>query len=170
MGISTFSSSSKLKATWTAPSGFPVDHYVLTATENIFNTTETISVPFTQTTYTITGLKSATSYSVTVKACQNATCTISLNCSNTATATTSEEYWQVYGTPASGSYDGAYRLYANANVLSYAFPYGSWAPTAYQGKIRHYGTPKPQLNSSGKHSCAFIFSFCKRLYALRCQF
>ncbi|MBC7862719.1 MAG: fibronectin type III domain-containing protein, partial [Bacteroidia bacterium] len=150
IGANTFSSSSKLAVSWTAPSSYTVDHYEIVAAETIFGSTEFYSVPSAQTTDTITGLKSATTYNISIKACADATCSSYFTCGvNTANATTSEEYWQVHGQPGSGSYDFAYHLYPSGNVLSYAFPYGSWAPPSLAGKVRYYGTPKPQLNTSG---------------------
>ena len=149
VGSYTFTSASKIAATWNPPTNYTVDHYVLTATESVFNTSVTKSVAASKFKDTITLLKSGTLYSVKVKACADASCSTYLDCSNAATATTSEEYWQIHGQPNTGSYDYAYRLHANVNVLSFALPQGSWAGASYKGKVRYYGTPMPKLGISG---------------------
>lgn len=140
VGTSTFTASSKLKVTWNPPAGYTVDHYVVTAAEGIKSTKVTMTVPPTQATDTLTELKSGTTYSVTVKACQNAACTNYLDCSGTSTGTTSEEYWQLQGTGDTTT--TLTKIVADGNVLNYAFVYGSWAPTpALDGYIRYYYTP-----------------------------
>jgi hypothetical protein len=90
-------SSSKLLATWTAPSGFTVDHYELTATEPLMKTSVTVNAAANATTATVTPLKAASTYTVVVKACQNSACT-QAGSSTAVAATTPGEYWQLQGT------------------------------------------------------------------------
>ncbi len=150
-GTNVFYSSSKLLVSWQAPL-VNVDHYVITASESVMGYSEDFNVdPNGQNMIdTLKNLKSATPYSITIKGCLNSTCTSYIQCKdNVASATTDEEYWQIYGQPGTNTYDKAYKLHPNANVLSYAFPYGSWADPNLVGKIRYYGTPQPSLNTSG---------------------
>lgn len=154
IGSNTFTSSSKLKANWIAPSAYSVDHYLLTATESIKNTTIELSVPFSQLTDTIEGLKSGTLYRVKVKACGNTTCSNYLDCSNTFSITTSEEYWQLQG--SGNSLTTLTKIVSDGNTLNYAFVYGNWAPTGLNGYTRYYYNPsagtekgtKPAISNS----------------------
>ena len=90
-------SSSKLAVSWMAPSGYAIDHYLVTATES--GTVNQVSVTATNavTSATLSPLKAGTAYSVTVKACADTTCN-SAGTSDTATGSTPSEHWQLQGT------------------------------------------------------------------------
>lgn len=96
-GSATFGSSSKLQVNWTAPSGYTIDHYEVTATESLMNTSVTVTATSAATSTTLTPLKAATSYSVVVKACNNSTCS-SAGSAAAVSAITPGEYWQLQGT------------------------------------------------------------------------
>jgi len=96
VGSSVFSSSTKLTVTWVAPTDYTVDHYAISASETVGNTSLSYSAASTATSATLTGLKAATSYSIAVYACKDATCT-EAGSATAVTATTSEEYWQLQG-------------------------------------------------------------------------
>ena len=96
VGANSFGSSSKLAVSWTAPAGYTVDHYLVTATETLMNTSVSLSVAASASTATITALKAATPYSVVVKACKDLACAASGSAAGVS-ATTPTEYWQLQG-------------------------------------------------------------------------
>lgn len=97
VGSASFGSSSKLLASWTAPSGYTVDHYEITATESLMNTSVTVKASASATSATLTPLKASTSYAVVVKACKDGACSASGSAA-AVSATTPGEYWQLQGT------------------------------------------------------------------------
>lgn len=136
---STVSSSSKLTISWGAPSGYVVDHYVLSASESLKSTTITASAAATDSSATLSGLKSATSYSIVVIACQDSACNQSGR-SAAVSAKTSEEYWQMQGSSGANS-DAVSRVTTDSNTLNYALVYGDWADSTLKGRIRYYYNP-----------------------------
>ncbi len=96
VGSATFGASSKLKVSWTAPTGHNIDHYEITATESLMNTKVTVTAAAAATSTTLTPLKAATTYSVVVKACKDSACT-NAGSAPAASATTPNEYWQLQG-------------------------------------------------------------------------
>lgn len=95
-GKATFGSSSKLLTSWTAPVGYTVDHYEITATEALMNTTVAVTASASAASATLTPLKAATSYSVVVKACKDSACS-NAGTAAAVSATTPGEYWQLQG-------------------------------------------------------------------------
>lgn len=96
VGSNTFGSSSKLQVSWAAPTGYTVDHYLVTATEALMNTSVTASVAGTATSAGITALKAATTYTVLVKACKDLACASSGSAAGVSAATPTE-FWQLQG-------------------------------------------------------------------------
>lgn len=92
-------SSTQLTVTWTAPSG-TVDHYEVAVTDGVSGTATTVTT--TTTSRSLTALKAATTYSVRVTACGDASCS-KAGAATAVTGTTSAEYWQLQGTGASVS-------------------------------------------------------------------
>lgn len=90
-------SSSKLAVNWQAPTGYAIDHYLVTATESGGINPVSVTATSTATSATLTPLKASTAYNVTVKACANAAC-LSAGTSDTVTGTTPAEHWQLQGT------------------------------------------------------------------------
>jgi len=74
VGGTTFYSSTQLAVTWTSPAGEEIDHYVINATESVMNTIVSMNTSPIATSATLNGLKAATTYSVTVKACGDISC------------------------------------------------------------------------------------------------
>jgi hypothetical protein len=97
VGSTSFASSSKLLINWTAPSGYTIDHYEITATESLMNTSVTVTASAPATSATVTPLKASTSYSIVVKACKDSACASSGSAA-AVSATTPGEYWQLQGT------------------------------------------------------------------------
>jgi hypothetical protein len=135
VGSQTFYSSTKLNVSWTAP-GYSVDHYEITATESIQNTQ--VSTTSAIASVTLSGLKAATSYGVTVKSCANSSCSQSAT-ATAVTATTSSEYWQLQGSGATTA--GLTRIVSDGNVRISATRIGSDAGTSTAGKIQLYYGP-----------------------------
>ncbi|MEW6321696.1 MAG: fibronectin type III domain-containing protein [Acidobacteriota bacterium] len=76
--------------------GVAVNHYRITATESVGNTSVTATVTG-QTSTTLTGLKAATTYAVAVTACRDAAC-VESGTAAAVSGTTDTEYWQLQGT------------------------------------------------------------------------
>ncbi len=137
VGTQTFSSSTKLSVSWTAPA-YSVDHYVVSALEAIQNTTVTASTAASARSATITGLKSATAYRVSVKACVNSSCD-SGSTSTAIAATTGTEVWQIQGT--GHAWNTAKEVISDSNTKAWAFAYGPGAGTGLEGTARLYYDP-----------------------------
>jgi hypothetical protein len=90
-------SSTKLQVTWTPSSGDSTHHFEIVARENVQGTAVRVSAAAGTTSATLTGLKSHTTYAVTVAACANEACTQS-SVSASASAETDREHWQLQGT------------------------------------------------------------------------
>ena len=90
-------SSSRLVVSWTSDESDPTHHFEVIARESVQGTEVRATVAAGTTSVTVSGLKAATSYAVTVVACGNDACAQS-SASATATGTTDTEYWQLRGT------------------------------------------------------------------------
>ena len=142
VGSLTFSSSTKLSVSWTAP-GYSVDHYVISALEAIQNTAVTTIAAASSTSATLIGLKSATPYSVSVKACANSACA-SVGSAAAVSATTSNEVWQVQDQGIGGvgnTWNQAQKIIADGNTKAWAFAYGSGAGSGLEGTTRLFYDP-----------------------------
>jgi hypothetical protein len=93
VGSNKMSSSTQLSVSWTAPSGV-VDHYEIAVTDGATGTSTTVTS--TTTSKALAALKAATSYSVKVTACGDASCS-KAGAATAVTGTTSAEYWQLQG-------------------------------------------------------------------------
>lgn len=138
IGSSTVYSSSKLAVAWTAPSGYTVDHYEITAAESVYGTGASATATGTETGKTLTGLKAATAYDVTVRACRDSTCSQS-GVSIAATGTTSEEYWQLQG--SGNTVSGLTRIVSDGNVRISATRFGAEAGSINASRIQLYYGP-----------------------------
>ncbi len=90
-------SSSQLNVTWSPAAGEQVHHFEVVAREAVQNTEVKASAASSATSATLTGLKAATTYSVTVQSCANEECPAP-SASASASADTDTEYWQLRGT------------------------------------------------------------------------
>ena len=91
------SSSSKLTVTWTPSAGDTTHHFEVLARESVQGTTTRVSAAASATSATVTGLKAATTYAITVLSCANEACSSSAS-SASASGDTDTEYWQMQGT------------------------------------------------------------------------
>lgn len=97
IGSATFGSSTRLGVSWSAPTGYTVDHYEVTATEALTGLSTSATAASNMTSVTVDTLKAATSYAVVVKACKDSACTVA-GTAAAAGANTPTEYWQLQGT------------------------------------------------------------------------
>lgn len=132
VGGNSFAASTKLAVAWSAPT-YPVDHYLITATEALKNTSVTSTSKTTSS--TLTDLKAATSYSVQVKACKDSVCGAFGSASPVAAAT-SAEYWQLQGT--GNTYPTMTHTVSDGSVLSWVMHWGSEAGSALAGRYQLY--------------------------------
>lgn len=136
IGKTSMTSSSKLEVQWNLPSQ-TVDHFEIIASDG--KSKVTMSAKGTEKTATLTALKSATKYSVTMKACLDAKCEKFLASDKAAEGKTSEEVWQVQGKGT--SYETATKLVDDGNTKAYPIIYGDWAGKDLAGKIQLYYDP-----------------------------
>ncbi len=162
-GTTAYRSSSRLQVSWTAPPA-AVHRYILTLTDGV--TGASVSVETTETRVTVTGLKSGTAHTVTLKACLDEACATILDGDAPASGQTAEEYWQVRGT--GNSYTGATRIVPDGNTYPYVIPYGSWAGASLSGKAQLYYNPTTanekgikvaELSSGANDSVAALSSY-----------
>jgi uncharacterized protein (TIGR03437 family) len=132
----TYASSSSLLVQWKAPDAV-VHHYVIAVSEK--RSSVRAEAPGNASETTVRGLKAGTTYSVSLRACLDTECTVSLPSVDSASSATEEEYWAIQGT--GNSYATADHLIADGNVGSHAFRYGPWAGPALDGKIQLYYNP-----------------------------
>ncbi|MDP4029143.1 MAG: fibronectin type III domain-containing protein, partial [Gallionella sp.] len=135
VGGNAFSSSTQLTVSWAAPTNYTVDHYVISASETVGNSSLSFSATATDTSTTLTGLKSGTSYSVVASACGDAACT-EAGSAAAVTGTTSEEYWQLQGSDHTTS--GLTKTVSDGNVLFSATRFGPEAGGSTASRIQLY--------------------------------
>lgn len=145
VGSSSIYSSSRLSVQWTAPGGYTVDHYEITAAESIYGSRTTTTAAASESKTTLTGLKAATPYTVTIRACADSACSQS-GVSAGADATTSEEYWQLQG--SGNSVSGLTKIVSDGNARISATRFGPEAGTN-ASRIQLYYGPSP---AQGSHS------------------
>jgi hypothetical protein len=138
IGSSTVYSSSKLLVGWTAPTGYTPSHYEITAAESVYGTNTTFTATASETSKTLTGLKAATPYTVTVKACSNSACSQS-GMSSAASGTTSEEYWQLQG--SGNTVSGLTKIVSDGNARISATRFGPEAGAVNASRIQLYYGP-----------------------------
>lgn len=129
-------SSTKLAVGWVTPNQ-PVDHYEIVATDAI--SAMTVRATTANTSLTLTGLKSATPYTVKLRGCLDAACARYFNADTAASATAPEEVWQIQGT--GNSMATAKTIVNDGNVGAYAFRFGEWAGPELAGKVQLYYNP-----------------------------
>jgi len=143
VGSTTFSSSTKLVVSWKAPVGYVPNHYRIYASESIGNTNVSTTASASDTSAVLTGLKSATTYAVVVKACKDGAC----EQAGTAEATsgkTSEEVWRVQGKGIGNTghtWNDAQEVVSDSNTKAWAFAYGSGAGTGLEGTAKLFYDP-----------------------------
>lgn len=137
----SIASSTQLAANWMAPSGAAVHHYEISASDAVAGTVVRAST--TGLSHTLTGLKAATAYTVSVVACSDAACTRSSS-ATTASSTLPTEYWQLQGTGNTTA--GLTRIVSDGNVRISATRFGPDAGTANAGFVQLYYGPNGQTS------------------------
>jgi hypothetical protein len=122
LGAETLYASSRLEVSWTDTSGGAADHYVILATDSVAGSRVTTTAPHGSTLALLTGLKAATTYSITVFACVDVGCTVSFR-SLAATGTTAAEHWQLQGT--GNNVSGVTRIVSDGNAKISATRFGT---------------------------------------------
>ncbi|OFZ90208.1 MAG: hypothetical protein A2V78_17995 [Betaproteobacteria bacterium RBG_16_64_18] len=145
VGGSAISSSSKLLAAWSAPRDYAVDHYEITAAESIYGASTVAAATASGTSKILTGLKAATPYTVTVKACSDSACSQS-GVSSAASGTTSEEYWQLQG--SGNTVSELTKIVSDGNARISATRFGPEAGTVNASRIQLYYGPSPARGST----------------------
>lgn len=138
VGSNSFSASSKLSLRWTAPTGYSVDHYRITATESIANTNQEFSATGSATSLTLTNLKASTSYTIALTACKTAACS-EAGTAASVTGKTSDEYWQLQG--SGNTISGLTKVVSDGNVRIAVMRFGSDAPDAVKNRLQLYYGP-----------------------------
>lgn len=132
----TFSSSTSLTANWSAlPAGV---HHIEAVAAEPRSSVSGKGEPGARSVI-INGLKSATRYSVRLRACLDAACLRTLQNAAESVATTEEEYWRVLGT--GNTFATATPLISDGNVGAYVMRYGDWAGPALSGRAQLYYNP-----------------------------
>jgi hypothetical protein len=90
-------SSTQLAVTWAASPGDQTHHFEIVGRENVQGTEVRVSAAAGSTSATLTGLKSHTTYTVTVTSCANEACSAS-SAAPAVSAETDREHWQMNGT------------------------------------------------------------------------
>lgn len=134
VSATTFYSSTQLAVSWSAATG-TVDHYVVTATESVQNSSVSVNASASATSASLAGLKAATTYVVTVKTCADSACSSSASAA-TSTGTTSAEYWQLQGT--GNSYATLTKANTDGSSLSWVMRWGAQAGADYSGRFQYY--------------------------------
>lgn len=138
VGGTAITASSKLKVSWSAPA-FTVDHYRITATDAVMNTSVAGTAAAGDTSMTLSGLKAATAYSVAVKACKDGACAQSGSYPPVC-ATTTEEYWQLQG--SGNTVGGLTRIVSDGNAKISATRFGPDAGGVNAARIQLYYGPQ----------------------------
>lgn len=132
---STQASSSRLSASWAAPSGMTPSHYALRVID--LGSSETRAFTITGTSTVLTDLKASSDYRVEVSVCSASRCYLTQIAN--ASATTPGEVWQLQGN--GNSVAGLRRTVADGNVKIHALRFGSDAPPALAGRVQAYYGP-----------------------------
>ena len=137
-----YTSSTRLRVTWTPPSAITAPSYLVRWTDQVTNTIG--STTTTTTAITLTDLKAATLYAIDVIACSAVPCPEVTSAS--VAATTPGEVWMLQGTGASVA--GLTRIVPDGNVKLHVSRYGIDAPAPLAGRLVMYYGPL-QANAKG---------------------
>lgn len=114
-------SSTSLQVTWSPSASDPTHHFEIAAREGVQATRVRISAAATATSATITGLKSHTTYAVSVIACANEACSSS-SASGEVEVETDREHWQFQG--SGNSVSGLTKAVSDGNARLSATRFG----------------------------------------------
>lgn len=136
-------SSTRLTVSWEPSLEDEAHHFAIVATESVQGTQVGATAGNEATSITLTGLKAATAYSVTVFACLDEPCAL-WSASESVTAETDTEYWQLRGT--GNTVDHLTQAVSDGNARLSAMRFGPEAD-AMANRIQLYYGP---MNSPGR--------------------
>lgn len=136
VGTREIFSSTSMAVSWAAPSG-GVHHYTITAVEGVQGTSVSASVAASSTSATLTGLKAATTYAITVTACEDEACVRS-SAAPAVEGSTDTEYWQLQG--GGSSITGLTKIVSDGNARLSVTRFGAEAGDM-AGRIQLYYGP-----------------------------
>ncbi len=128
-------SSTRLRVSWTAPTGVAIERYELRVTDLVSRQPRSLRTGATS--IELEALSSATAHQVEVIPCSATRCFISQTAS--VQAQTPGETWQLQGT--GNNVAGLRRVVADGNVKIHGFRYGTNAPADLLGRIKLYYGP-----------------------------
>jgi hypothetical protein len=173
-GQNLIESSGTLYVEWQM-TGFDIFKYRLTLTDGVSDSEQVVFVEDGTSSTLLTGLKSGTEYRVRIDACLDRVCGKIISGDDYAVATTGEEYWQVQGSGV--GYDAADQVVESGSTLSYALPYGDWAPRDLQGLTKFFYNAKPGKSNDNEGGVRVASSYgdysffedIKALFIRECQ-
>lgn len=133
----SLASSTKLAVAWTPGLSDQTHHFEIVARESVQGTTVRVSADASARSHTLTGLKSQTTYNVTVVSCANESCSAS-STSAAATGQTEREFWQLNG--SGNSISGLTKTVSDGNARLSATRFGPDAG-AMANRIQLYYGP-----------------------------
>ena len=132
LGGVSYASCSQLAVSW---SSLPTGHDQVRLTVTDASSGLSFTLQSKDESLTLDDLKSATSYTVAIEACQTASCEAVEN-GGSATGETAEEVWQLLG--SGHTIDDLTNIVSDSNAKAHAFVYGDDAPTDLRGKMQLY--------------------------------
>ena len=142
VGSTSFGSSTRLQVSWSAPGSGSPAAYLVVADDASGARVASVTVAASATSTTLTELRAATSYAVTVSACSDTACTGTTQAAAPVSGATSAEVWQLRGTGRTTA--GLTRIVADANVRISATRFGPQAGGATAGRVQlYYGPSMP---------------------------
>lgn len=147
-------SSTQLTVSWTPVAEDQAHHFEVFAIESVQGTSVLATANSAVTTVTLTGLKAATAYSVTVRACHDEACSTS-SAADAVTGETDTEYWQLRGT--GNTVDRLTKIVSDGNARLSATRFGPDAG-AMANRVQLYYGPMRTSTSSGPQLAAAVSS------------
>lgn len=134
-----YNSSGRLSVSWEIPER-SFDHFQLILDDEISGVRDEIDLPAELGALELSGLKSATDYSVSIALCLDENCYERIEGDVVVSARTGEEYWMIEGEEE--GYESAAQVVEDGSTLSYVLPYGDWAPPELQGMTKLFYNAK----------------------------
>ena len=138
VGSTTFGSSTRLQVTWSAPASGTPAAYLVVADDASGARAASVNVSAATTNTTLSELRAATTYAVTVSACEDAACTRT-QAAAAVSGSTSGEVWQLQGSGRTTA--GLSRIVSDANARISATRFGADAGGATASRIQLYYGP-----------------------------
>jgi hypothetical protein len=138
VGSRTVVSSTQLLVAWTSPSA-AVDHYQLSAIDGVTGETLSETATGSASSATLSGLKSGTSYSISLRVCRDVACSDYFDAAAAVVGTTAEEYWEIHAT--GDGIGSVIEPLVDGNVRVHAVRFGADAPAEVANRVQLYYGP-----------------------------